>query len=151
MAIDVTMKVSESSERVWLTAAARATYAKVMDKIMDQEREMLLKSISKMPKPSPLQPYPADHFYPISTLPSYHMNPAWFGTPARKAPEIKKVIFNAPATIVIWMDNSKTIVKCQSGDTYIPEVGLAMAIVKKVYGNKGNYNNVFRKWVPKSE
>ncbi len=97
------------------------------------------------------RPYPADHFYPRVTLPPYYMNPTWYKTPTPSLPEIKKVIFNNPATVVIWADNSKTIVKSQPGDTYIPEVGLAMAIVKKVYGNKGNYNNVFRKWVPKNE
>lgn len=29
-----------------------------------------------------------------------------------------------------------------------PETGLAMAIVKKHFGNRGNYNNVFRKYIP---
>lgn len=62
-------------------------------------------------------------------------------------PEIKGVIFNEPATIVFWADGSKTIVKCQKGDTYSKEVGLAMAIVKKVYGNNGNYNDLFAKWL----
>lgn len=52
-------------------------------------------------------------------------------------PEIKDVIFNNPATIVFWADGSKTIVKCQNGDTYSKETGLAMAIAKKAYGNKG--------------
>lgn len=63
------------------------------------------------------------------------------------APEIKNVIFNEPATIVFWTDGSKTIVKCQEGDTYSKEVGLTMAIVKKVYGNNGNYNDLFTKWL----
>ena len=44
---------------------------------------------------------------------------------------IERVIFNDPATIVIWKDGSKTIVKCQDGDTYSKELGLAMAISKK--------------------
>ena len=64
---------------------------------------------------------------------------------------IENVIFNPPATIVFWGDDSKTVVKCQPNDTFSRETGLAMAIAKKVYGNKGNYNNVFRKWVPKDE
>lgn len=62
-------------------------------------------------------------------------------------PEIKDVIFNKPATIVFWEDGTKTIVKCQKRDTYSKETGLAMAIAKKVYGNKGNYNDVFSKWI----
>lgn len=64
-------------------------------------------------------------------------------------PDIKDVIFNDPATIVFWTDGTKTIVKCQkeNGDTYSKETGLSMAIVKKVYGNKGNYNDIFTKWL----
>lgn len=66
-------------------------------------------------------------------------------------PEIKKVIFNEPATIIIWGDGTKTVVKCGENDTYDAEKGMAMAIVKKVYGNKGNYNNIFKKWISKYE
>ena len=61
-------------------------------------------------------------------------------------PEIKDVIFNDPATIVFWMDGTKTVVKCQEGDEFDPEKGLTMAIVKKVYGNKGSYCNEIKKW-----
>lgn len=61
---------------------------------------------------------------------------------------IKKVIFNNPATIVIWTDDVKTVVKCGEGDTFDPEKGLAMAISKRFFGNKGNYCNIFKKWVP---
>lgn len=66
-----------------------------------------------------------------------------YGTPA-----IKKVVFNNPATIVIWRDDVKTVVKCGEGDTFDPEKGLAMAISKRFFGNKGNYCNIFKKWVP---
>ena len=62
---------------------------------------------------------------------------------------IKDVIFNNPATIVKWSDGSKTVVKCQQGDIYNPELGLAMCVVKKCCGNKGNFNDVFKKWIPK--
>lgn len=61
---------------------------------------------------------------------------------------IKDVIFNDPATIVFWTDGTKTVVKCENED-YDPEKGLAMCICKRVLGNKGNYYNVFRKWLPK--
>ena len=67
------------------------------------------------------------------------------------APSIKKVIFNYPATIVLWSDGSKTVVKCQDGDIYDPEKGLAMAISKKALGNKGNYCDEFKKWLPEDE
>ena len=63
---------------------------------------------------------------------------------------IKKVIFNDPATIVFWLDGTKTVVKQQSCDKkkkFDPEKGLAMAIAKKALGNQGNYFNEIRKWV----
>ena len=66
-------------------------------------------------------------------------------------PEIENVIFNDPATIVFWDDGTKTVVKCQDGDEFDPEKGLTMAIVKKAYGNKGNYCNKLKKWLPKEE
>lgn len=65
-------------------------------------------------------------------------------------PDIKKVIFNDPATIVLWNDGTKTVVKAH-GEEFDPEKGLAMAIVKKLYGNKGNYFNKIKKWLPKEE
>ena len=69
-------------------------------------------------------------------------------TNTTKLPEIKNVIFNEPATIILWDDGTKTVVKCQEGEGYDPEKGLAMAISKKALGNKGNYCEVFKKWLP---
>ena len=63
---------------------------------------------------------------------------------------IKNVKFNPPATIVFWTDNTKTVVKCK-GEDYDPEKGLAMCICKKVLGDKGNYYEVFKKWLPKED
>jgi len=60
--------------------------------------------------------------------------------------KIDKVIFNKPATIVFWKDGTKTVVKAD-GEKFDPEKGLAMAISKKAYGNKGNYYNIFSKWI----
>lgn len=64
-----------------------------------------------------------------------------------EAPEIKKVIFNNPATIVLWEDGTKTVVKAQNGETFDEEKGLALAISKKVLGNKGNFNNIFKRYI----
>lgn len=58
----------------------------------------------------------------------------------------KKVIFDNPATIVYWEDGTKTVVKRQKGERFDKEKGLAMALAKKVLGNKGNYNNWFKEW-----
>lgn len=64
---------------------------------------------------------------------------------------IKKVIFNNPATIVLWSDGTKTIVKAQDGSEFDKEKGLAMAISKKFLGNKGNYYNEFKKHLSEEE
>ena len=64
--------------------------------------------------------------------------------------EIKNVVFNPPATIVFWTDNSKTVVKAEN-EIFDPEKGLAMAIAKKALANKGNYYETFKKWMPKTE
>lgn len=61
--------------------------------------------------------------------------------------QIERVIFNAPATVVYWKDGTKTVVKCQDGDTYSKETGLAMAIAKKAYGNDGKYNDIMKAWI----
>ena len=60
--------------------------------------------------------------------------------------KIEKVIFSGPCTIVIWADKTKTIVRCQDGETFDPEKGLAMAIAKKTLGNRGSYFNEIKKW-----
>ena len=78
------------------------------------------------------------------------LNPI-YGMSSSHIPEIKNVIFNNPAIIVFWADGTKTVVKCQDGDEFDPEKGLAMAIVKKAYGNKGSYCNKLKKWLPKEE
>ena len=59
---------------------------------------------------------------------------------------ITKVIFNDPATIVFWADGTKTVVQAYN-EPFDKEKGLAMAIAKKALGNKGNYNEVFKKWI----
>lgn len=61
---------------------------------------------------------------------------------------IKNVYFNDPATVVLWKDGTKTVVRCGENDIYDPEKGLAMAFAKKALGNKGNYFNQFKKWIP---
>lgn len=55
---------------------------------------------------------------------------------------IKKVIFNNPATIVIWADGTKTVVKA-TDEEFDPEKGLAMAISKKALGNKREYFAIY--------
>lgn len=72
---------------------------------------------------------------------SNRVNCKGFGTP-----QIKKLIFNPPATIVFWNDGTKTVVKCQNYEEFDPEKGLAMAFFKKMHGNKGHYFEEIKKW-----
>ena len=60
--------------------------------------------------------------------------------------KIKDVIFSDPATVVFWNDNTKTVVKTRGSEKYDKEKGLAMAIIKKITGNTGNYYNIFKEW-----
>lgn len=62
---------------------------------------------------------------------------------------IKKVIFNDPATIVFWADDTKTVVKCADFDIFDPEKGLAMAICKRVYGER--FHSVFKEFLPEED
>lgn len=59
---------------------------------------------------------------------------------------IRKVIFNDPATVILWSDGTKTVVKCGPDDIFDKEKGLAMAIVKKMAGNDSRFHKVFKQW-----
>lgn len=73
---------------------------------------------------------------------------------SKKSLEVKKVIYSGPCTIVIWEDDSKTIVRCQDGDTYSKEVGLLMCLAKKVWGTNtsgSNFNDYISKVISEKE
>lgn len=59
--------------------------------------------------------------------------------------EIEKVTFSDPATVVFWRDGEKTVSKAKNGDKFSKETGLAMAILRRLCGNR-NYNKVFEKY-----
>lgn len=69
------------------------------------------------------------------------------GADTTSKPRIQKVIFNNPATIILWTDGTKTVVKCQPGDIYDKEKGFAMAYLKKLLGNDNTFNKEINKWV----
>jgi hypothetical protein len=68
-----------------------------------------------------------------------------------KAPpaKIKVVHFSNGVTTVIWEDGVKSQVRCQEGDTFDPEKGLALAIAKRALGNKGSWYDDIKKWTDK--
>lgn len=100
---------------------------------------LVIKNFGLDPEPTLVHSVDCSRMYPTELFNSYRM------------PSIKNVIFNDPATIVFWNDGTKTIVKAQDGDIFDPEKGLAMAISKKALGNKGNYCETFKKWLPEEE
>lgn len=87
--------------------------------------------------------------YPVLDIHTYLSPYNRVKTSASPELSIKDVIFNPPATIVFWTDNTKTVVKAD-GENYDPEKGIAMAISKKMLGdNKYEYYNVFKHWLKK--
>lgn len=46
----------------------------------------------------------------------------------------EKIIFNDPATIVIWADGTRTIVKACKEDKFDKGVGLKTALLQRVFG-----------------
>ena len=64
-------------------------------------------------------------------------------------PKIKRVIFNDPATIILWNDGTKSVVKCQNGEPFDAEKGFALAYLKKLLGNDNTFNKEINRWVQK--
>lgn len=56
---------------------------------------------------------------------------------------IKRVIYNDPATIILWADGTKTVVKVHD-EPFDKEKGFAMAVFKKSLGEK--YHRVLRQY-----
>ena len=66
-----------------------------------------------------------------------------------KSVYIKNIIYNNPAVIVFWSDNTKTVSKCLPNDTWSPEFALLDCIVKKT-NPEMKLDELFETWVPKS-
>jgi hypothetical protein len=63
-----------------------------------------------------------------------------------KRVKAKQVIFNPPATVVLWADGTKTVVKCDPEDTYNETTGVALCYMKKALGNTSReLNKALRK------
>lgn len=61
---------------------------------------------------------------------------------------IKKVVYNDPATVVYWDDGSKTVVKCHEEDVYDERTGFLLCCAKKLFGNTGRFNEVVKEHTP---
>ena len=66
-------------------------------------------------------------------------------------PAIKKVIFNPPATIILWEDGTKTIVKAMKGTEFNPYYGFTAAVTKKVFSSNSRVSNIVEhgEWWPR--
>ena len=65
-----------------------------------------------------------------------------------KIPGIKNVLFNDTkhTTTVLFEDGTITMSKTTDGETYNHEVGFAMCIMKKMYGNRTRFQKEIKKW-----
>jgi hypothetical protein len=55
---------------------------------------------------------------------------------------VKKIIYNEPATIVFWGDGSKTVVKCMKDQPFNPYHGFTAALAKHIYGSSSAVNEL---------
>lgn len=106
-------------------------------------KECKLALIKKMQDPNKDVIFCPDYFCNGVQIPDYI-----------RMPHIEKVIFNEPATIVFWSDDTKTVVKCDKDDIFDPEKGLAMSVAKKTLGTNAsdsNYYDIFKKYLKEYE
>ena len=67
-------------------------------------------------------------------------------------PDIKSVFFNEvkKTTTVVFNDDTSVVVKCTDKDEFDPEVGLAMALTKKLVGSRAKFQKLVDEWVANS-
>lgn len=58
--------------------------------------------------------------------------------------KIDKVYFGKGTTVIKWKDGTSTKVKCQDGEEFDKEKGVAMCIIKHMFGDIGYYNEIFK-------
>ena len=66
-----------------------------------------------------------------------------FGAATKKTIAVKRVIYNDPATIILWADGTKTVVKVHD-EPFDKEKGFAMAVLKKALGD--DFHRVLREY-----
>lgn len=57
----------------------------------------------------------------------------------------KKIIYSGPATIVLWADGTKTVVKCSKEDQFDSYAGFLWALAEKLYGSKSQVEKVINR------
>lgn len=61
-------------------------------------------------------------------------------------PRIKRIVFNNPATIILWEDDTKTVVKAMKDTPFNPYHGFCTAVCKKLFGGNSIIKNVIREY-----
>jgi hypothetical protein len=66
-----------------------------------------------------------------------------------KIPGIKNVLFNDTkrTTTILFEDGTITMSKTTDGETYDREVGFAMCVMKKMYGNRTRFQKEIKHWI----
>lgn len=89
-----------------------------------------------------------NYAYPIREI----TNAVLIQAPRRPAANVKIIINEKKkTTVAIWSDGSKTVVKCQPGDEFDAEKGIAMCFVKRSFNNRGCYNDWMREVISANE
>lgn len=65
-------------------------------------------------------------------------------------PNVEKVLFRNPATIVWFSDGTKSVAICGYDDVYDKETGMAICLCKRMLGNK-EYRELMDKWCYEKE
>ena len=61
-------------------------------------------------------------------------------------PEVDRIIFHNPATIVFWKDGTKTVVKCMKDEPYSEYYGFLCALGKKIYGTNAKLTRMIKQF-----
>lgn len=89
-----------------------------------------------------------NYFYPMREI----TNAVLIQAPRRPTANVKIIINEKKkTTVAIWGDGSKTVVKCQPGDEFDAEKGIAMCFVKRSFNNRGCYNDWMREVISANE
>lgn len=59
---------------------------------------------------------------------------------------ISRVVYSSGATTVFFTDGTKTTVRCSSNDTYDRQTAIAYALVKRMFGKVGRYDEKTKKF-----
>ena len=89
-----------------------------------------------------------NYAYPMREI----TNAVLIQAPRRPTANVKIIINEKKkTTVAIWGDGSKTVVKCQPGDEFDAEKGIAMCFVKRSFNNRDCYNDWMREVISANE